>query len=211
MIAFVEGTLVQGGREAVVAIAGGAVGLDLLLSERGAERLPGHGEPVKLWTHLAVREDGWTLFGFPTLEERAMFRLLVTVSGVGPRVALGMLSGADAATIAGYLRTGDEKSLARLPGIGKKSAARLVVELGQRVPAGMIPGEGAAAGDPGVAPAAAPDGGLGAALPVLVAMGLPPQQAETLLEQARRVQPELSEDTEAWVRAALGGLGAPGR
>jgi Holliday junction DNA helicase RuvA len=210
VIAFVEGTLVQGGREAVVAVAGGAVGLDLLLSERGAERLPGHGEPVKLWTHLTVREDGWTLFGFPTLEERAMFRLLVTVSGIGPRVALGMLSGADAASIAGYLRTGDEKALARLPGIGKKSAARLVVELGQRVPAGMIPGEGAAAG-PGAGPTTVPAGGLGAALPVLVAMGLPPQQAETLLEQARRVQPELTEDTEAWVRAALSGLGAPGR
>ena len=208
MIAFVDGTLVQAGREAVIAVAGGAVGLDLLLSERGAERLPEVGEPVKLWTHLAVREDGWTLFGFPTLEERAMFRLLVTVSGVGPRVALGMLSGADPATIAGYLRTGDEKALARLPGIGKKSAARLVVELGQRVPAGLAAGDVAAGA---AATAAVPTAGLGAALPVLLAMGLPAPQAESLLEQARRARPELAEDVQAWVRAALAGLGAPGR
>ncbi len=208
MIAFVDGTLAQGGREAVVAVAGGAVGLDLLLSERGAGRLPGVGEPVKLWTHLAVREDGWTLFGFPTLEERAMFRLLVTVSGIGPRVALGMLSGAEPAAIAGYLRTGDEKALARLPGIGKKSAARLVVELGQRVPAGLVPADETSSG---VAAGAAPTAGLGAALPVLLAMGLPAQQAENLLEQARRARPELAEDVQAWVRAALAGLGAPGR
>jgi Holliday junction DNA helicase RuvA len=208
MIAYVEGIVVQAGREAVVGIAGGAIGLDVLLSERGAAQLPPAGQAVKLWTHLSVREDGWTLFGFPALEERAMFRLLVTVSGIGPRVALGMLSGADPATIAGYLRTGDEKALARLPGIGKKSAARLVVELGQRVPAsiGDLGGEPAAGAAAGFAA-----GTLGEALPVLTAMGLPPNQAETLLEQARRAQPDLADDVQAWVRAALAGLGAPGR
>jgi len=209
VIAYVEGTLVQAGREAVVAVAGGAVALDLLLSERGAAQLPAPGGDVKLWTHLSVREDGWTLFGFPALEERAMFRLLVTVSGIGPRVALGMLSGADPATIAGYLRTGDEKALARLPGIGKKGAARLVVELGQRVPATI--GAAAAATGADAAPGGAVVGGLGEALDVLLAMGLPLARAETLLEQARRAQPELTGDVQAWVRAALGGLGAPGR
>jgi Holliday junction DNA helicase RuvA len=133
-----------------------------------------------------------------------MFRLLVTVSGIGPKVALGMLSGADAATIAGYLRNGDEKSLARLPGIGKKSAARLVVELGQRV-AGAL---GSVAAD---ARAGAGSGPLGEALEVLQAMGVAPVQAEALLHQARKVRPEVADDVEAWIRAALGGLGAPGR
>jgi Holliday junction DNA helicase RuvA len=204
VIAFVDGILVQGGREAVVAVGDGGVGLDLALSERGAEKLPAVGERVRLWTHLSVREDGWTLFGFPALEERAMFRLLVTVSGIGPKVALGMLSGADAATIAGYLRNGDEKSLARLPGIGKKSAARLVVELGQRV-AGAL---GSVAAD---ARAGAGSGPLGEALEVLQAMGVAPVQAEALLHQARKVRPEVADDVEAWIRAALGGLGAPGR
>ena len=99
--------------------------------------LPNMGEEIKLFTHLAVREDHWSLFGFVEAEERAMFRLLISVSGIGPKVALGMLSRATARDIAAFLRTGDEKALATLPGIGKKSAARLVVELGQRVPAVM--------------------------------------------------------------------------
>ncbi len=206
MIAFVDGTVTQAGREAVIAIAGGGVGLDVLLSERGAEQLPAVGEQVRLWTHLSVREDGWTLFGFPSLDERAMFRLLVTVSGIGPKVALGMLSGADPATIARYLHTGDEKSLAKLPGIGKKSAARLVVELGQRVPSALQGGGEDTGG------ASAPVGGpLHEALDVLQAMGLQRNHAETLLQQSRRAKPELADDVQAWVRAALGGLGAPGR
>ena len=186
MIAFLDGLLVQGGREAVVAVGGGAVGLDVALSERGADRLPAVGERVRLWTHLAVREDAWTLYGFPTVEERTMFRLLVTVSGIGHKVALGMLSGADASTIARYLSSGDEKSLVRLPGIGKKSAARLVVELGSRVPGELTLGDVGG----GVA---APAGGLGAALDVLLAMGVAPVHAETLLHQARQASPEVAD------------------
>jgi Holliday junction DNA helicase RuvA len=203
MIAFVDGLLVQGGPDAVIGVADGMVGLDVLLSEKGAANLPAVGERVRLWTHLAVREDAWTLYGFPTLEERAMFRLLITVSGVGPKVALGMLSGADATTIARYLHTGDEKSLVKLPGIGKKSAARLVVELGQRIPGTMI------AVDP--TPPTAATGPQAEALDVLVAMGVPAVQAEALLHRTRQTNPEVIDDVQAWVRAALGGLGAPGR
>lgn len=209
MIAFVEGVLVQAGREATVAVAGGLIGLDVLLSERSAARLPASGETVRLWTHLVVREDGWTLYGFATREERAMFRLLLSVSGIGPRVALGILSGAEPAALAGLLQRGDERALARLPGIGKKSAARLVVELGQRVPAGLVAaGEGLDAAAPA---AARPSGPLNEAVQVLVAMGLPPHQAEDLLRQISRSEPDVTADVPAWVRAALGRLGAPGR
>jgi len=203
MIAFVDGTLVQGGREAVVAVSDGAVGLDLLMSDLGAEQLPAVGERVRLWTHLSVREDGWTLFGFPSLDERAMFRLLVSVTGVGPKVALGMLSGASPADIARYLASGDEKSLTKLPGIGKKSAARLVVELGQRVPAGLAAGE--------TAVTAQAVGGLGEALDVLAAMGLPAVRAESLLLDARNARPDVADDVQTWVRAALSGMGSPGK
>jgi len=203
MIAFVDGTLVQGGREAVVAVSDGAVGLDLLMSDLGAEQLPAVGERVRLWTHLSVREDGWTLFGFPSLDERAMFRLLVSVTGVGPKVALGMLSGAAPTDIARFLATGDEKSLTKLPGIGKKSAARLVVELGQRVPAALAAGDTAAT--------AQAVGGLGEALDVLAAMGLPAVRAESLLLDARNARPDVAEDVQTWVRAALSGMGSPGK
>jgi len=116
MIAFLEGTLVTGGTEAIVSVGGG-VGLDVKLSALSAEALPAPGQPVHLWTHLAVREDNWSLYGFVEAEERAMFRLLISVSGVGPKVAMGMLSRATGRQIAAYLRTGDEKALIGLPGI----------------------------------------------------------------------------------------------
>ena len=196
MIAFLDGILATAGTDAVVQVGGG-IGLDVRLSARSADRLPAVGEPVRLWTHLAVREDNWSLYGFVEAEERAMFRLLISVSGVGPKVALNMLSKASAADIAQYLQAGDEKSLTTLPGIGKKSAARLVVELGQRVadmPLGLGDGDDAAAGD---------RGSVGAALSVLTAMGMPAAQAERALGQARRDQPNVTENLEEWVRAAL--------
>ncbi len=195
MIAFINGTLVSGGTSAVVAVGGG-MGLDVTLSAQSAEQLPALGENVRWWTHLAVREDNWSLYGFVQVEERAMFRLLITVSGVGPKVAMGMLSRASAAEIARYLSTGDEKSLTGLPGIGKKSAARLVVELGQRVPDLGIE---AAAGTT----TAASRSGLAEAMAVLGAMGLPPVRAEQALIKARSQDPKLADNLEAWVRIAL--------
>lgn len=197
MIAFLDGIVVAGGTDAVVSVGGG-IGLDVHLSAAAAADLPAPGEPVRLWTHLVVREDAWSLYGFLDLGERAMFRLLQTVSGVGPKVALGMLSKAGAAEIATCLRGGDEAALARLPGIGKKTAARLVVELGNRL--AELPGAGAAGGGGAVL---ARSQGAAAALAVLGAMGLPPGQAEQALQRAKQADPATADDTEAWVRAAL--------
>ena len=196
MIAFLEGIVVTGGSDAVVSVGGG-IGLDVHLSAAAANELPPAGASVRLWTHLVVREDAWTLYGFLDPGEREMFRLLQTVSGIGPKVALGMLSKAGAAQIAGCLRSGDEPALARLPGIGKKTAARLVIELGNRLPelpAGAA-GTGGGAGGRGAAGAAA--------LAVLTAMGLQPGQAEQALQRARQAEPDAAADTETWVRAAL--------
>ncbi|MFO7654989.1 MAG: Holliday junction branch migration protein RuvA [Candidatus Krumholzibacteriia bacterium] len=199
MIAWVEGTLMRRAPEATV-LLGGGLAVDVLVPVRAVEGLPAVGHPVRLWTHLAVREDAWTLFGFPTTDEREMFRLLIGVNGIGPRVALGMLSGASADAIARHLRAGDEKSLARLPGIGKKTAARLVVELGQRVPETLAGGSVAAAG------AGETDGSrdaLGEALAILGAMGLPAVQAERALHAARTDQPDVEHDLQRWVKTAL--------
>ncbi len=196
MIAFLEGTLISGGTEAVVAVGGG-IGLDVKVSGQSAEQLPAPGETVRLWTHLAVREDNWSLYGFVQADERAMFRLLISVSGVGPKVAMGMLSRAKANDIAGFLRTGDEKSLTALPGIGKKSAARLVVELGQRVP-DLGTGTGT--------DLLQSSSGLAEALAVLGAMGLPAARAEQALLKARSNDSALADDLQAWVRVALQNL-----
>ena len=205
MIAFLDGIVVSGGTDAVVSVGGG-IGLDVHLSAAAAAGLPGPGEPVRLWTHLVVREDAWSLYGFLDPAERAMFRLLQTVSGVGPKVALGMLSKAGAAEIAACLRGGDEAALARLPGIGKKTAARLVVELGNRI--AELPGTGAGADGGGVA--GTRSAGATAALAVLGAMGLPPGQAELALQRAKQAEPAAAEDTETWVRAALRQLRSQG-
>ena len=176
---------------------GGGIGLDVQLSALSAGQLPSPGESVRLWTHLAVREDNWSIYGFVEAEERAMFRLLISVSDVGPKVALGMLSRASGRDIAAYLRTGDEKALTTLPGIGKKSAARLVVELGQRVP--EVGSQGVVAGsDVGGAPA-----GMSQALAVLSAMGLAPARAEQALLRARQADSEIDEHLEKWIKAAL--------
>jgi len=191
MISFLEGRLLTAGTEAVVQVGG--IGLQVQLSALTAELLPPPGQDVRLWTHLSVREDGWSLFGFIDPGEREMFRLLISVSGIGPKVAMSMLSRAPAAEIARYLGSGDEKALAGLPGIGKKSAARLVVELGRRVP--DLP---AADGDPD-----AGSGPLSEGLAVLAAMGLPRALAENALRRARSEEPELAGDVEGWVRAAL--------
>ncbi len=197
MFAFVDGILVSGGVEAIVAVGGG-IGLDVQLSILSAQQLPPVGERVKLWTHLAVREDQWSLYGFVDPQEREMFRLLITVSGIGPKVALGMLSAMPPAELALHLRAGDEKALTRLPGVGKKSAARLVVELGQRVPqsVGELALNSAAGG-------AASSGLLAEAVAVLAAMGLSTAPAEQALELARRADPAVAKDVEIWVRAAL--------
>lgn len=201
MIAFLEGNLITGGTEAVVAVGGG-LGLDVQLTAYSADRLPAVGQPVRLWTHLAVREDNWSLYGFIDQEERTMFRLLITVSGIGPKVALGVLSKGTPADIALYLRTGDEKALTKLPGIGKKSAARLIVELGKRVPDSALPSADAT-GFPGSANV----GGMHEALAVLQAMGVPGVAAEQALSKARLADPDIDptnkSDLEKWVRLAL--------
>ena len=92
-------------------------------------QLPAGDEPVVLHTHLAVREDAHVLYGFARESERALFRLLLKVSGVGGKVALGVLSGMSADEFGRAIRGGDIAALTRLPGVGKKTAERLVVEM----------------------------------------------------------------------------------
>ena len=91
--------------------------------------LPGTGEPVTLHTHLVVREDAHTLYGFATLEERAAFRQLIRISGIGARTALSVLSGLSVADLAQSIALQDSGRLTRIPGIGKKTAERLLLEL----------------------------------------------------------------------------------
>src|SRR5262245_25772190 len=91
--------------------------------------LPGSGEAVSLYTHLVVREDAHTLYGFATLQERATFRQLIRISGIGARTALAVLSGLSVGDLAQAVTLQDAATLTRIPGIGKKTAERLLLEL----------------------------------------------------------------------------------
>lgn len=96
--------------------------------------LPAIGEEVKLYTHLAVREDAQQLFGFASEADRLLFRLLIKISGVGPKLALTILSGLSADAFEQCIRNNDTHALVRLPGVGKKTAERLMIEMRDRLP-----------------------------------------------------------------------------
>ncbi len=200
MITRIAGTLLETEPEVVVEVGG--LGLAVQVPERDRAALPAPGERVLLWTHLAVRDDGWTLYGFPGREERELFRRLIAVSGIGPRLALGMLGAAPAATVAAWIVTDDRRSLATLPGIGKRTAARLVTELADKLPPpaalAAAAGEEAAAETP-----AAEDPELAVAEQLLAGMGLPAARARKLLAEAREQDPDVSGDPVRWVREAL--------
>jgi Holliday junction DNA helicase RuvA len=157
-------------------------------------RLPAVGEVVQLLTHLLVREDHHTLFGFSTDAERRLFRDLIKVSGVGAKTALGVLSGMNVDAFVRAVESDDVASLIRLPGIGRKTAERIVIEMRDRVR------------HPGLAGGRAVGGGIAAtvepraeALDALVALGYKAPEARRMLDRV----PESVRSTEELLRAVL--------
>ncbi len=134
MITYVSGKLKEKRpAEAVVAVNG--LGYSVFIPTSTYERLPSQGEEVKLLTYLYVREDALRLFGFATEAERVLFMLMISVVGVGPRLALAALSTASPQELRQYILQNNSQMLTRVPGIGRKTADRLVVELRDRVDA----------------------------------------------------------------------------
>ena len=159
--------------------------------------LPAVGEEVRLLTHLVVREDAHVLYGFATEEERRLFRSLIRVSGVGPRIALALLSGISVTAFAECVQRGDIAALTRVPGVGRKTAERLIVEMRDRI---------AAQGPAGAATAAATAGTSAEreAYDALVALGYRPAEAARLLKTAGPG----THSTEELIRRALQGAAA---
>lgn len=133
MITFLHGTLVEAlPTLAVVEVNG--VGYEALIPLSSFDKLPSAGQPVRLLTHLVVREDAHTLYGFMTAAERDLFRLLThTVSGIGPKIALNILSGMSVTVFRGAVARGDVKALSQVSGVGRKTAERIVVELRDKI------------------------------------------------------------------------------
>jgi len=133
MITFLQGKLVESLPTHVVVDVNG-VGYEALIPLSSHGKLPQPGQPVRLLTQLVVREDSHTLYGFMTGPERDLFRLLVNhVSGIGPKIALNVLSGISVSAFRGAVATGDVKALSQISGIGRKTAERIVVELKDKV------------------------------------------------------------------------------
>lgn len=169
MIGRIRGILTDKRAPEVLVDCGG-VGYELLVPMTTLYQLPAIGAEVTLLTHFVVREDAQQLYGFIDEPTRTLFRDLIKVNGVGPKLALTVLSGVDVDEFASLVLAGDSAALVKLPGVGKKTAERLVIEMRDRLkdyqPAG-----------PGVVRAPAPADAGGEAEEALIALGYKPQEA----------------------------------
>lgn len=135
MIALLRGTLLEKHPNQAIVEAGG-VGYDVTVPVSTFTLLPNPGAEVRLRIYTHVREDTLSLFGFLSQDEKSLFEKLISVSGIGPRLAITVLSGITAQELAGAIRRGEVERLVRIPGIGKKTAERIVLELREKLPAG---------------------------------------------------------------------------
>ena len=133
MITFLHGKLIESLPTQVTVDVHG-VGYEVLIPLSSYDKLPVPGAEVKLLTHLAIRDDAHVLYGFMSVPEREMFRLLInTVSGIGPKLALNVLSGMNVTALRGAVSNGDVKALSQISGVGRKTAERIVVELKDKI------------------------------------------------------------------------------
>lgn len=158
----------------------GGVGYEVEAPMSTFYQLPATGEPLTLHTHLVVREDAQLLYGFSTESERRMFRSLIRINGVGAKLALTILSGISADEFARSIQESDTATLVRLPGIGKKTAERLIVEMRDRLTDWQIDVTLPVASANGAAMSAVPDE-IRDAVSALISLGYKPQEASRLI------------------------------
>lgn len=170
MYAHIDGVLSEKGADWLVIDCGG-VGYELVCSRATISAAPRVGERMKCFTVLSVREDALELFGFATREEKALYEKLRAVSGIGPRTALNMLSALSVRELSVAIVTGDVTAISRAPGVGKKTAQRVVLELREKIDNAAL--EGAAA-----LPASAVTGPVAEAIEALMALGYGAQDAQ---------------------------------
>lgn len=135
MIAYIKGVFAEAEANAVVIETAGGVAYEIFVMPADLEKLPGRGEELKLYTYLQVKEDGVALFGFLSKTDLTVFKLLLTVSGIGPKSGLGILSSVGVADLKLAVLTEDADRIAAAPGIGKKTAGRLIIELKDKLAA----------------------------------------------------------------------------
>ncbi len=180
MIALISGTVAVRRSDHVVIDCGG-VGYRLAVSTETLRRVPALDHEVRLHTHLVVRDDALALYGFATEEERELFLMLLGVQSVGPKVALAVLSGGPPRELLGALAAGDSARFQAVPGIGKRTAERIIVELREKVGATL---------PENVISITRSDNPFAIAREGLLGLGYTPQEAEAMLDGASGEQPE---------------------
>jgi Holliday junction DNA helicase RuvA len=197
MITFLHGKLIEALPTQVTVEVNG-VGYEALIPLSSYDKLPAPGQSVKLLTHLVVREDAHVLYGFMSAAERQLFRLLInTVSGVGPKIALNILSGISVTAFRGAVAGGDIKMLSQISGVGRKTAERIVIELKDKIgPGGVLEAQSARRA------LSADEQKVNDAVLALIALGFKPAEAH---ESIRATQALLGPEAglEELVRASL--------
>ncbi len=182
MITFLQGKLVHSlPTQAIVEVQG--IGYEVLIPLSSFNKLPESGQDLKILTHLVVREDAHVLYGFMSVAERELFRMLINnVSGIGPKIALNILSGISVAAFRGAIANSDVKALSQISGVGKKTAERMVVELKDKV--GAAGAWEAASAQRGLS---ADDQKVNDAILALMALGFKQPEAHDSVRQAQAV------------------------
>jgi Holliday junction DNA helicase RuvA len=188
MISFLEGKLVEKAPGRVVVAVGG-VGYEVAVPSHTLARLPPQGRQARLFTRLQVRDDGMVLYGFLSQDERVLFDQLVTVTGVGPKVAVAILSSMPADALRRAIATGDVAALTTIPGIGKKVAGRVILDLKDKL---GLSGQDAVAGP------------IAEVREALLALGLSAQEAR---EALANLAPDGDRPVEELLREALRSVG----
>lgn len=195
MFAYLEGRVTEKRQDEMVLDVGG-VGFLISATPQTMSRMPGGESKCRVYTKLVVKEDAWDLYGFASKEEQEMFEKLTAVSGVGPKTALGVLAALPVHDLALAIVTGDLKAIKSAPGIGPKTAQRILLELKDKVSDEELVGEYAVGG---AAPAAPASGGLSDAMAALMALGYTQGEAAGALNKVK----DQSDKTEELIRLAL--------
>ena len=198
MYAFIEGEVCEKLNGSLVLLASG-VGWQLNCSNNTLQAAPPLGETMRCWTYLSVREDAMELFGFATREEKEMFLQLTSVSGIGPKTALGVLGAMPLRDLNLAILLGDVNALSRAPGIGKKTAQRIALELKDKISqadvSAAVPSQGAASA---AVSSLSPDA-VSEAIEALIALGYSSTEARNAISQIK----DQTDKPEDLIRLAL--------
>ncbi len=204
MIAYVNGIL-ENLEEGNAVIDVNGIGVNVNISGSTMDRMPGIGELVKLYTYTNVKEDAFTLFGFLSRDELNLFKMLITVNGIGPKGGLSILSVMTPDDLRFVILAGDSKSLSKAPGIGKKTAERITLELRDKLKLSedeLLSGSGlSASGDLGLSEG--DNSARDEAVAALVALGYNSANAMKAVRKVLATDKSVGDDTEKLLKLAL--------